>query len=190
MVVIVTYPDVTGFIIAGGKSRRMGFDKRQIRVNGVPLLERMRNLLRDVLGREPVFVGDNLSSTDISILHDAKVDCGPVGGLVAALENCRTEWALILAVDLPYLSSIELALLLGARNENYDVILFSSDDRVEPLAALYNANNAEFWRGRLEKKELCLRDGFKNQRCLTVKLQDDSRALENINEPWQLAGLL
>ena len=118
MVVIVTYPDVTGFIIAGGKSRRMGFDKRQIRVNGVPLLERMRNLLRDVLGREPVFVGDNLSSTDINILHDAKVDCGPVGGLVAALENCRTEWALILAVDLPYLSSIELTLLLGARNGN------------------------------------------------------------------------
>ncbi|PJA27327.1 MAG: hypothetical protein CO189_07410 [candidate division Zixibacteria bacterium CG_4_9_14_3_um_filter_46_8] len=189
MTMINSYPNVTGFIIAGGKSRRMGFDKRQIRIEGAPLLDRLQRLLQDVLGDEPFLVADNLSPKAGRILHDAMTDSGPLAGLVAALENCPTEWALALAVDLPNLTLNELSLLLNACREGLDALTLASNGQVEPLAALYNVNSAIFWRGRLERRELGLRDGLMHLKCDLIQISNNSRALENINEPWQLSHL-
>ncbi len=167
----------------------MGIDKRTITIGGVTLLERTRDLLRSTLGKEPILVGDNFPEDTSSCLRDAAPDCGPLGGLVAALEFCPSAWALIAAVDLPYLSTDELFRLLHADRSGFDVLTLTSDGRPEPLAGLYRAATAPYWRYLLKRRRLKLSEGLMGLRCGLVRVDKGSSALLNINEPRQLRAL-
>lgn len=186
------YPDVSAFVIAGGHSRRMGFDKRTIVVDGLTLLELIGTRVADATGRSPCFVGDSLSDTappGSRTIADAAPDCGPLAGLVAALESCSTNWALVLAADLPRITERELRLLLEAPRDGVDVAALAPAGVAEPLAALYSRGTAPFWRRRLLEGNLCLRDGIARLRCLAVDPGDAGRALLNLNSPADLDTL-
>jgi molybdopterin-guanine dinucleotide biosynthesis protein A len=87
---------INGFVLAGGKSTRMGQDKASLNWRGRSLLEHMVTLLSSsadhvrVVGRPP--------------LPDRIPDCGPLGGIVTALDSSDTEGNLVVAVDLPLLT--------------------------------------------------------------------------------------
>src|SRR5205085_5084440 len=87
---------LTGFVLAGGKSTRMGTDKALLDWHGRTLLTYMTDLLRDVadqvlvVGRDP--------------LPDRLPGRGPLSGIATALEATATDANLILAVDLPHLT--------------------------------------------------------------------------------------
>src|SRR3954447_23098801 len=87
---------LTGFVLAGGKSRRMGRDKALLDWHGQPLLSHMTDLLRSVaeqvmvVGRDP--------------LPDRLPGCGPLSGIATALETTATHANMVLAVDLPHLT--------------------------------------------------------------------------------------
>jgi molybdopterin-guanine dinucleotide biosynthesis protein A len=183
------YPDVTAFVIAGGHSRRMGFDKRTIVVEGVTLLELIGRRIREATGQFPWFVGDTLSDTAPAGAHtisDAAPDRGPLGGLVAALEASPTNWALVLAADLPRITDKELRLLLDAPRKGLDVIALAPFGVPEPLAALYARRTLPFWRRRLLGAESGLRDGITRLRFLPVDPGGAGRALFNLNSPGDL----
>ncbi len=187
------YPDVTGFVLAGGESKRLGRDKRVLRLWEETLLERTRILLNELTGSEPLIVGDNLSRLGLnpgSILADAVPGCGPLGGLVASLEYCPTNWGLILAVDMPLLRLTELRKLLDNMDDDYDVIALSIDETPEPLAALYHRRKYSFWRERLLRRELSTRDGIKILEWKTIMLDDNSTALSNINKQEDVDRIL
>lgn len=90
-------PARTGFVLAGGKSRRMGQDKAALAWGGGTLMDHMIRLLSPlvsevrVVGREP--------------LPDGNPGLGPVEGIRTALEATATKENLIVAVDLPFLSA-------------------------------------------------------------------------------------
>jgi molybdopterin-guanine dinucleotide biosynthesis protein A len=185
----VHYPDVSAFVLAGGHSRRMGFDKRAIVLDGLTLLELIGRRIAEATGQSPWFVGDSLSDTAPAgsrTIGDAAPDCGPLGGLVAALEACPTSWALILAADLPRITERELRLLLDVPREGLDVAAFAPSGVPEPLAALYNRRTAPFWRHRLLEGKLSLRDGITLLQCLPVDPGGAGRALLNLNTPADL----
>lgn len=178
------YSDVTGYILAGGSSKRLGRDKRRLRFGGVNLLEHSRRRLADLLGIEPLVAGDNLGAFSLpagGVIPDARRACGPLGGLVSVLERCSTRWALIIAADLPWLDAGHLRLLLDARDESLDLLTLSTDGRPEPLAALYHQRTAAFWRRRLEDQKLSLVEGIEQLRWRAVRLPAESKALKNIN---------
>jgi len=89
-------PGLSGFGLAGGKSRRMGRDKATLQFRNRSLLEHMVHLLSTVAN--PVRV----------VGHDALLDkipnCGPLGGILTALETSESPMNLMVAVDLPLLS--------------------------------------------------------------------------------------
>lgn len=184
--------DVTGFILAGGESRRLGRDKRILRIGGQTLLARTQQILRNFLGEEPFVVGDNLVGLGIDpdrIILDARPDCGPLGGLVASLEKSATEWVLILAVDMPFLEKADLQRMLQAARQHYDVLTLSTDGRPEPLAALYRRTALPFWRERLNKGILSLSEGIGQLKWKSVSIPDNKRALLNINDPGDIGDL-
>jgi molybdopterin-guanine dinucleotide biosynthesis protein A len=182
--------NVSGYILMGGRSRRLGRDKAGVEVDGMPLWRRTSWIARGELGSKPVLIGDHLAPDKhqgFGLLRDAKPGKGPLGGLVSALRHCKNEWALILAVDLPLMEAPELRRLLSARRDNYDVITLSSDGQMEPLAALYRKPTLEFWEDRLKRNELSLHEGIDQLAWKTVRLPKGSRALFNLNEPgdWE-----
>src|SRR5262245_29800782 len=91
---------VTGYVLAGGASRRLGRDKALLPwpvAQGLTLLDHMTGLLQTVC--QPVrVVGRNP-------LPDATPGIGPIGGLQTALHNSQTLNNIVVAVDLPFLTS-------------------------------------------------------------------------------------
>ena len=180
---------ITGFVLAGGKSERLGRDKRKIEVSGQTLINRTIGMLHELLGRLPYVVGDNLDDFNIKskfIIGDAKVNSGPLGGLVAALEKSESEWALVLAVDLPGITLEDLRTLVSSIDNSYDIITLSEGELPEPLIALYRANTLSFWRDRLDRGLLSLSDGFKALNYKKVYPAGGPESLRNINIPRDL----
>ena len=182
--------NVSGYILMGGRSRRLGRDKATIAVDGMPLWRRTSWIARGEVGSRPALIADHLnpeSHQGFELLRDAKPGKGPLGGLVAALRHCSTEWALVLAVDLPLLEPLDVRRLLSTRRANFDVITLSVDGRMEPLAALYRKASLPLWENRLAQNELSLHEGIEELRWKVVRLPRKSRALFNLNVPedWE-----
>ncbi len=185
--------DVTGYILAGGQSKRMGIDKKWIRIGHHSLIEVTFNLLNNTLCQPPFIVSNdsekNFPST-WEVIPDKVAGKGPLGGLVALLEHCRSEWALVLAVDLPHLTSQEINLLLTSTRNSYEVITLSDSGYPEPLVALYNTSTLKFWTQRLYTDNLSLHRGIKKLKWKSVSIPIDSQALTNLNTQEDLAKLI
>lgn len=181
---------ISSYLIAGGHSRRMGVDKRTIRIDGETMIERMCRVMERCNGSPPTIVGDNLPeaiSGKCRVFSDFQSDVGPLGGLVSALMDSATEWVLAAAVDMPNLTSSDLSLLHDAVEDDcdgYDVITLSSDGKPEPLAGVYRKSTVDFWRRRLDVGELSLRDGIHLLKWRVVRVEAD--VLRNINRPGDL----
>ena len=112
---------ISGFVLAGGRSKRLGQDKSMLpwlRAEGekwirITLLEHAITRLEDVCDTVSICTDrDDLTCSNVRI-RDALTDSGPLGGIVAALEQSQTEWNMFLAVDLPLLPVEVLEALAG-----------------------------------------------------------------------------
>src|ERR1039458_1031668 len=134
-----------GFLLAGGKSSRMGtnIDKAFLDFGGQTLLDRALNVLGGVCDRVAI-VGDpakfvNCGSAKYeSIVADIFAGCGPLGGIHAALVHSSAELNLMLAVDMPFVSTELLAFLFAAAQNTDAVITVPRTSKgLQPLCAVY-----------------------------------------------------
>jgi molybdopterin-guanine dinucleotide biosynthesis protein A len=136
--VVKTLP-VTGAILAGGRSSRMGRDKAFLTLDGVPLITRQVALLRS-LGIDDLLIsgrsGVDYTVPSARVVIDQVADAGPLGGLSALLAAARHPWVLVIAVDLPYLTADYLQSLLAAGNGHTGIVPHGPRG-YEPLVALY-----------------------------------------------------
>ena len=109
--------DVCAVILAGGKSSRMGRDKASLTLGNETFLQRIAAEL-DACGFQEKYVSLGIGEkTEIRIpggwtaVRDRYRNCGPLGGIHAALSACRAEWSLFVSCDTP-LYRRELAELL------------------------------------------------------------------------------
>lgn len=97
--------DVTGFVLAGGKSTRMGMNKALLSLNGSSLIERTKAVLEQVCGGVLILGPQGLYGGFGECCEDVYRDCGPLGGIHAALLRSSTPYSLISAVDTPFISA-------------------------------------------------------------------------------------
>lgn len=135
-----------GYVLVGGKSSRLGRDKALVPVEGRPLALRVAAVVRKAAG-SVTLVGspERYESLGLRAIPDAAEDIGPLGGLVAALEDSLAPWSLIAACDMPHISKAFLKFLLAqtARGSADIVMPVDSDGRDEPLCAVYAATARE-----------------------------------------------
>jgi len=132
-------PDVAAFILAGGKSTRMGTDKAFVLLDGRTLLARALELARSVTPDVRI-VGDPAKFAEFApVVQDVFRDCGPLGGIHAALRASQAELNLILAVDVPFVSPALLQYLIQrARNSSQaTVTVAQAGGGWQPLCAVY-----------------------------------------------------
>lgn len=111
---------VSGFVLAGGKSSRMGRNKAMLPwpgPDGGTLLSHAVDRVRKVCASVQIcgLVSDLegcSAGPALAVLPDSIPDAGPLGGIVSALEQSRTDWNLFLAVDLPLVPTVFLHSLL------------------------------------------------------------------------------
>jgi molybdopterin-guanine dinucleotide biosynthesis protein A len=135
---------VTAFVLAGGKSRRMGEDKAFLRLGGSTLLAHALELAKGA-ARKVWIVGDAEKFAAFGqVIEDVYPERGPLGGIHAALKRTATDLNLMMAVDLPFVQPNFLNYLLArARETEAVVVVPHGDGGLQPLCAVYRRSFAE-----------------------------------------------
>jgi len=96
---------VQAYVLAGGKSSRMGQDKALLRFCGRPMIEIALDTLRSVCAE--VFVSGNRDDLAAwaPVVHELRFEAGPAAGIEAALTHSTRDWVMLLPVDLPLMSA-------------------------------------------------------------------------------------
>lgn len=147
-----TVPSRVGFVLAGGKSSRMGpgpgGDKVFLEFGGQTLLDRALAVMGTVCDRVAI-VGEPAKFTKYgastygsskyeSIVADIFPGCGPLAGIHAALVHSSAELNLMLAVDMPFVSRELLAFLFAAAEESDAIVTVPRSGKgLQPLCAVY-----------------------------------------------------
>jgi phospholipid/cholesterol/gamma-HCH transport system ATP-binding protein len=137
--------DLTAFVLAGGKSSRMGADKAFVSLDGQTLLARALELAHSVTPDVRI-VGDPGKFSSFSpVVEDVFPDCGPLGGIHAALRASSTDLNLIMAVDTPFVSPALLRYLITRARSSpaATVTVVRTSGGWQPLCAVYRREFAD-----------------------------------------------
>ena len=134
---------VTGIVLAGGMSRRLGRDKAVETIEGQSLISRVLDSLSHV-AQELVVVVNNHEREEELALPDSVVvavdiypDTGSLGGIFTGLSASSNHWGFVVACDMPFLNLELLEYLLSQRG-GHDVVVPVIDHRPEPTHAAYS----------------------------------------------------
>jgi len=192
---------VSAFILAGGKSSRMGRHKALLEFAGVPLIVQTAHLLEPmvhgvtVVGSPERYAGLGLYAiSDQNICGREQPRQGALVGIASALNASQTLWNLILACDLPYLSSSWVSWLLSrAAKSSADIVMPHSTHGVEPLAAVYRRECAGSINSSVARGVRKVSDALRDFRVQLVyphewwKVDPEGRVLINMNTPADYA---
>ena len=135
---------VVGYVMAGGASRRFGFDKARAELNGETMLARMRALLKDATKCVSVVAGSGrYAGLGVRVVEDRWPGEGPLGGIITALmdahaQNHRDTWCLIVGCDMPFLTGEWLTYLRDrAFASSAAVVTPQSANGLEPLCSCW-----------------------------------------------------
>ena len=130
--------EVTGILLAGVKSRRMGEDKRYLVIGEQTLLERGLTVLRSAFQEVLVVIAQDSPSLgiDARVVRDLVPDCGSLGGLYTGLIQATTPWIFAVACDMPFLNQAVIA-QFTSRKVAVDIVIAKLAGQLHPLHALY-----------------------------------------------------
>jgi molybdopterin-guanine dinucleotide biosynthesis protein A len=198
---------VSGIVIAGGASRRLGLDKRALRLWGAAgptLLARTVATLGQLCAEVVVVLNDPERWPDLParLVCDSYADGGPLGGVYSGLQAAAHPFALVVAADMPLLQPALLRAMLG-RERSFDLLVprsLSHDGTrnrlgVEPLHALYGKACLAPMARALERGERAIAACFQSVRLEVVEPHEIRRydpqglSFRNINTPADLAAI-
>jgi molybdopterin-guanine dinucleotide biosynthesis protein A len=187
-----SYPDVTGVLLAGGKSQRMGQDKALLQLDGKTLFERSLSLLIQfffhilIAGERP-----DLERPGIPAICDFYPGSA-LGGLHTGLQAAKTDWIFVAPCDMPYPDARIVERLLAARS-GFDAVVPRTPEGYEPVFALYHKNCLPQMEAMLQQNEFRIYDFYQR---IAIRYLDPAelpegwqRSLININTPAQLARI-
>ena len=130
--------DVTGVLLAGGKGRRMGEDKRYLVVGEQTLLERGLHVLRSIFQEVLVVIAQDSPPLDIDarVVRDLVPDCGSLGGIYTGLTQAATPCIFVVACDMPFLDQAVIS-QFTSRRATADIVMAKLAARLHPMHALY-----------------------------------------------------
>lgn len=170
---------ITGFVLAGGASRRMGQPKERLVLDSETMLERQDRLLRSVC-RTVVVLGqpERISIARAPVLPDEFPDRGPLGGIFTGLLHSSTEFNLFLSCDMPFMRKRFLRYLCScALAGEADVTVAETPERgLQPLVAVYRRRALWVIRRSLEREENKVSRFFSQVRCRVLSAPELARA--------------
>ena len=187
--------NITGIILIGGKSRRMGRDKAFLEFAGKPLFERVLETFRECFDRI-MLVGDReerFAHYGVPFMRDI-FHGGALGGLYTGLHFSATEYIFVSPCDLPFPNKDMIRYLCSLRH-GFDAVVPDTAHGFEPLFALYSRTCLGPIRRQFEKGNLCVYDFY--PAILTRYISDEElrhldpggRCFLNINTPEEFARI-
>jgi molybdopterin-guanine dinucleotide biosynthesis protein A len=182
---------VTGIILAGGKSVRMGTDKGLVMFKGIPMIQHLINQFEQ-LNLPIVIISNNeaYSKFGVRVVQDLIKDKGPVGGIYTALSFSDTEVNVIVSCDVPFVEK-ELIELLVRESAEHEVTISSFEGKEHPLIGVYKKSVVDVFKAHLDKDQLKLREVIKLVKTKVIEFSDpemlvNARSFNNINTKMEL----
>lgn len=182
---------VSGIILAGGKSQRMGIDKRMLPIgDGLTLLDSVEQVLLSCC--DEVIVVNNkdkkVRSNLVKEVTDIYIGAGPLGGIHAGLSVAKNETTFVVACDMPFID-VQLIKYLLSCSDGYDITVLKEDDKIETLHAVYHKNALPVIEKALQAGEYKVSNIFQNLEVNYIDIKelgesyDYQRVFSNINRP-------
>jgi len=184
-----------GLILAGGQSQRMKQDKSLLEYHGQSQMVYCIKLLSGFC--DQVFISRRIDQSGIEAYQkfpqilDQFYDIGPFAGILSAMKVHHERAWLVLACDLPFVDSAVIAHLKLNRNRSKRATVYRSahDGTPEPLCAIYESGQYEYFKKFLEDEVTCPRKILMSSDIEMID-QIDNRSLDNINSQEEYQNAL
>jgi molybdopterin-guanine dinucleotide biosynthesis protein A len=187
--------DVTGVLLAGGKSRRMGQDKRFLSIGTDTLYERSLTVLRSVFQHVLVVIAQDSPplESDAPVFRDVIAESGSLGGLYTGLQHAGTDWVFAVACDMPFLDPATIRYFVDVKRD-VDVVIAKLKNGLQPMHGLYHRNCLPVMENLIVARDLMLQR-LADHPALRVRLivpeelslvDPEMRSFYNVNTPADL----
>ena len=203
-----TYSPSSAIVLAGGLSRRLGQDKRHLRLwgaDGPMLLEHVVGIVARLCADVVVVLNDPAAwrTLPARLVPDVYADGGALGGIYAGLQAAEHAYVLAVACDMPFLNATLIEAML-AKPRDYDVLVPRSPQAgatrnaldVEPLHAIYAKTCLAPIQATLESGRRQIAAFFPAVRVAFVEPEEihrhdpAGRSFINVNTPEQMSEAL
>jgi molybdopterin-guanine dinucleotide biosynthesis protein A len=188
------HPEVTGFVLAGGRSSRMGSNKALLELGGRPLIQHTKSILESVCGQVFIVGQRNLYGRFGQCYEDIYPDCGPLSGIHAALLNAPTEFSLITAVDTPFIKAEFLDYMVDCAVKSSAIVTAPCvAGQVQPLCTVFRSGFLAIAEAALKSGRFKVEPLFPKEQTLILGESDLNQfalapeMFENLNTPEDLA---
>jgi molybdopterin-guanine dinucleotide biosynthesis protein A len=189
---------VTGIVLAGGRSSRMGQDKAALVLDGRTLLQRACDALTEVAD-EIVVVGspgralpEIVTPVPVRRVDDEIEGEGPLFGIAAGLEAARSEVAMVVGCDMPYLVPALLRLLAARALEGARLVVPLHEGRPESLCSAWRTDALAVIRAHIEAGDRAVMSVSEDLEAVRLAPEEyreadpDARSFINVNTPAEL----
>lgn len=181
--------EVGGYVLAGGKSSRMGRDKALLELAGKPLVQHAVVKLQRICAEVHLLGNRNELAVYGPLVRDVHEGRGPLSGIEAALEDSQYDWNLFMPVDMPFLPAAFLGwwvpMALARAKEGMRMAMLTVDERPQPALCLLHKDVLPFVKQAMEQGGFKLFRVFEEaERELSVRTGVSSGVLFNL--PWSV----
>ncbi|SDQ55781.1 molybdenum cofactor guanylyltransferase [Virgibacillus subterraneus] len=153
--------NISGVVLSGGKSSRMGTNKSLLTLEGKPVIEHITNELQLVSHNVSV-ISNTPSSFDflnLDLYGDRYLNSGPLAGLESAMYNINADIYIFAACDMPFVHKDVFNYLLQSLGE-FDAVVPIYKEKMHPLSGVYTSNILPEIQQQLAKNQLKVRELF------------------------------
>lgn len=185
--------DLSGVVLAGGQSRRMGCNKALLELEGQTLIARVLDRLAPLCDELIISTNDVelYAGLPARVVPDLIPDRGALGGIHASLAAMRNDKAIVVACDMPFLS-LPLLRYMAVVSSGFDVVVPWVDGFYEPLHAIYSSRCTEVIARLMSEGPRRVVDLYRHVRlrevtATDVRLFDAALSFVNVNTPEEWA---
>lgn len=179
--------EITGVILSGGKSSRMGKDKGLMNFKGKPMMSYAISFFQSLTDNIIISTNDErYRKFGYKLIADSIPDLGPIGGFYSVIKKVESEYYFITACDMPYLS-FKIAKKIISSIKGYDIAVPLYNLKAEPLFCLYSRNILPVLEQQIDKGDYKLMNLLKICRTNYINIDElvnkENNPFDNINKP-------
>jgi molybdopterin-guanine dinucleotide biosynthesis protein A len=177
--------NTNAYILAGGKSSRMGTDKGLLVIKGKAMIQYVIEQLLPIFSKV-IIVSNNpeYEKFGLQVIPDLIKDIGPAGGIYTALDHSDVQLNFIVSCDMPFVTNDAIQFIFKNRMES-QIVLLNNSGNLEPLFGLYATNCKVLWLQLINQKIIKLQEMVLQFNLQTIVVEDNSifkqSFFENIN---------
>lgn len=164
------YTDITGIILSGGKSKRMGTNKSFLKIDGKTVIERTVDLMKGLFDRVLLITNEpeQYEFLNLEIYQDIYKNVGPIAGIHSGLIHSGTDKNFIISCDMPLITKNVIEFIIK-KQTGKSITITKADGFIQQLCGVYSKEVIPEIENLIENKTSDVQVG--NHKCSCKVLQ-------------------